>query len=64
MNKILTLLFSFYILTLSCMPCCDKDDCKFPNANQQTLVCTDHSSQHNESGCCSPFCVCACCGQS
>lgn|GEM_PF-166240 len=64
MIRILTLLFSVYFLSLSCIPCSDKDDCKYPKSDQSTLATTDHNSHNNNTENCSPFCMCACCGQS
>jgi hypothetical protein len=60
----LTLIFSFYILALSCMPCSDKDDCNYMSADQSTFATTDHSDHDSDTENCSPFCMCACCGQS
>ena len=64
MKKVLTLLFSFYILALSCMPCSDKDDCNYVSADQSTFATTEHSDHDSDTENCSPFCMCACCGQS
>jgi hypothetical protein len=63
-KKVLTLLFSFYLLALAVMPCSDKDDCKYPSGEQTTFATTDHSDHDNDTENCSPFCMCACCGQS
>ena len=62
--KVFTLIFSFYILALSCMPCSDKDDCNYMSADQSTFATTDHSDHDSDTENCSPFCMCACCGQS
>ncbi|MBK6819564.1 MAG: hypothetical protein IPH78_07780 [Bacteroidetes bacterium] len=63
MKKVLTLLFSFYLLALAVMPCSDKDDCKYMSADQSTYTTTDHSDHDSDTENCSPFCMCACCGQ-
>ncbi len=63
-KKVLTLIFSFYLLALSVMPCSDKDDCKYQSTGQSTFATTDHSSHDSDTEHCSPFCMCACCGQS
>jgi hypothetical protein len=42
----------------------DRDDCKYPSAEQTASATTDHSSHDNDTENCSPFCMCACCGQS
>jgi hypothetical protein len=62
--KFFTLIFSFYLLALAVMPCSDKDDCNYMSADQSTLATTDHSDHDNDTENCSPFCLCACCGQS
>ncbi len=63
-KKVLTLLFSFYLLALAIMPCSDKEDCKYQIASQSTFATTDHSDHDSDTENCSPFCMCACCGQS
>jgi hypothetical protein len=63
-KQVLTLIFSFYVLALSCMPCSDKDDSNYMSADQSTFATTDHSDHDNDTENCSPFCMCACCGQS
>ncbi|MEZ4773104.1 MAG: DUF6660 family protein [Bacteroidia bacterium] len=62
--KIFTLIFSFYLFALAVMPCSDKDDCKYQGADQSTFASTDHSDHDTDTENCSPFCMCACCGQS
>ncbi|MCK6541163.1 hypothetical protein L6Q79_00615 [bacterium] len=63
-KKILTLIFSFYLLALAVMPCSDKDDCKYHGSEQSTFATTDHSDHDSDTENCSPSCMCACCGQS
>jgi hypothetical protein len=46
------------------MPCSDKDDSNYMSADQSTFATTDHSDHDNDTENCSPFCMCACCGQS
>ncbi len=62
--KIFTLIFSFYILALSCMYCSDNDACKDLSADHSTcaLTCStaDHQNQQDNDNC-SPFCQCSCC---
>jgi hypothetical protein len=62
-KKVFTLIFSFYLLALAVMPCSDKDDCKYLSADQSTFTTTDHSDHDSDTEHCSPFCMCACCGQ-
>ena len=60
--KLLTFLFAFYILLLPCIPCTDKAECD-NDSKTETPQSTNHQKhQHNEEAC-SPFCNCACCGQ-
>ena len=62
--KIVSFIFSLYLLTLSFMPCTDGEDCKDETQSQtSTFATTDHSNHDNDTENCSPFCVCACCGQ-
>jgi hypothetical protein len=64
-KQVLTLMFSFYILALSCMPCSDSDDCKYEQEQQTSnFATTNHSDHEQDTESCSPFCMCACCGQS
>jgi hypothetical protein len=62
--KLFTLIFSFYLLALAVMPCSDMEDCNYPSADQSTFATTDHSDHDSDTENCSPFCMCACCGQS
>ena len=52
--KWLSILFAIYILTLSAMPCCDKDCC-----NNEMTQNTD--SSHKSEVPCSPFFMCNSC---
>ena len=55
------LIFSFYILVLSVLPCTDKEECNEPI---QTNISsnTKHENHNHDKEHCSPFCTCACCG--
>ena len=55
------LIFSFYILILTVLPCTDKEECNEPN---QTTISTntEHQNHDHQTEHCSPFCTCACCG--
>ncbi len=59
--KILSLIFSCYLLLLSCLPCGDTDECKQDDASQQTAATSDHSRHDDDTENCAPFCSCACC---
>jgi hypothetical protein len=64
-KKVLTLLFSFCLLALAVMPCSDNDDCKYEHKEKTSnFATTDHSDHDSDTENCSPFCMCACCGQS
>jgi hypothetical protein len=60
--KILAIILSFYILTLTLLPCVDShsDSC------QNDSLCTqqDKAPNHSDADSCSPFCTCHCCGTS
>ncbi|MEI9955372.1 MAG: DUF6660 family protein [Ferruginibacter sp.] len=60
--KLLAILFSFYILLLPALPCRDSKEC---NTDKQTVMIQpdNHDQHHHEDEGCSPFCSCACCGQ-
>lgn len=70
--KFFTIIFSIYLLTLFCLPCSDNDNCK--NIAIEQSVCSDkccdsqpENQSNQDNNCdnenCSPFCLCACCGQ-
>jgi len=58
--KFLTLLFSFYILILSCLPCGDRKECNTEEA-QKISVTTTHQEHNHTTEACTPFCTCSCC---
>ena len=58
--KFFTIILSIYILVLSLSPCGDVVDCK-DHANTKTEHTGDKHDHKTEN--CSPFCICACCGQ-
>jgi len=45
------------------MPCSGIDDCEYQGSDQSVFAATDHSDHDNDTEHCSPFCMCACCGQ-
>lgn len=55
------LIFSFYILILSVLPCTDKEECNEPTQTHISIN-TEHQNHNHETEHCSPFCICACCG--
>lgn len=60
--KIFSVIFTIYILTLSCLPCGDTEDCKVLDIGKETFSQTDHHNHQQDTESCSPFCICACCG--
>lgn len=65
--KFLTILFSIYIMLVSCLPCTDGNE----NIGCDAIVSVDsndsdfnsHSShEHHHEDTCPPFCICNCCG--
>jgi hypothetical protein len=57
--KFVAFLFSFYILTLNCLPCGDSRECDVQK--EQTVSSTSGQEHGHESEVCTPFCTCACC---
>jgi hypothetical protein len=51
-------LLSFYMLTLSCFPCGDSEECNAKDKQEVSSTSGDH--EHETEGC-TPFCSCACC---
>lgn len=63
--KFFVFIFSFYLLALSCMPCADLESCNLENQKRTfNSTTSSHSHQNDDTENCSPFCICACCGQS
>ena len=60
--KFFSVIFSLYILILSCLPCGDTEDCKVLDNGKKTFAQTNHHNHQEDSESCSPFCTCACCG--
>ena len=59
--KVLTLIFSFYLLAMAVRPC---SDCDFQDVKRDIYTTSEHSDHESGNENCSPFCICACCGQS
>lgn len=61
--KFASIILSFILLVLSCLPCADADKDAVYDANGKVLAEKhfDHSKELH-SDLCSPFCVCNCCG--
>lgn len=56
--KFFTVIFSIYILLLSIAPCGDSIECDERNQTEKS-----HNDHKHENENCTPFCICACCGQ-
>jgi hypothetical protein len=58
--KLITVLFSIYIIALSCLPCADAG--KAVVNDSKTFQSETHSAtdEHTDDAC-SPFCICNCC---
>jgi hypothetical protein len=58
--KLLTILFSIYIIVLSCLPCADAG--KAVGKSSVTVHTEKQSTtdEHSDDAC-SPFCICNCC---
>ncbi|MDN3677677.1 hypothetical protein QWY90_10145 [Flavobacterium paronense] len=56
--KILTLILSFYLIGLSCMPCADGE----AFSTSKKVAISNQSTPHHDNDVCSPMCVCSCCG--
>lgn len=59
--KFLTLIFSIYLLGLSCLPCADKDECNNINTTTKISTSADNEKQHPGNESCTPFCSCTHC---
>ncbi len=58
--KFFTLIFSFYMLGLSFMPCGDVDEC-IASAGAIVSSGQQHEKHSHEKENCTPLCHCACC---
>ncbi|MBP7273666.1 MAG: hypothetical protein KA974_07480 [Saprospiraceae bacterium] len=61
--KIFTLIFSFYLLGLSCLPCGDKEECTV-KADTTISAPINHDNHSQDTEHCTPFCACSCCAAS
>jgi len=62
--KIFWLILSIYLVSLSVLPCRDKEECnKTVKVEQASISKTNAHDQHkHEKEHCPPFCICSCCG--
>jgi hypothetical protein len=62
--KIFWLILSIYLVSLSVLPCSDKEECDITvKVEQASISKTNTHDQHtHEKEHCPPFCICSCCG--
>jgi len=62
--KIFWLILSIYLVSLSVLPCNDKEECDINVKVEQTsiLKTNTHDQHKHENEHCPPFCTCSCCG--
>lgn len=61
--KLFTIIMSFWLLFLSCLPCGDSIECN--SKGQVSISATSDHQQHKHQGeHCTPFCTCSCCAAS
>lgn len=60
--KLLTIIFTFYIMLLPCIPCTDSKECD-TTKTAISFSSNNHQEHQHENEACNPFCGCACCGQ-
>ena len=63
MNQALRILFSGYLIVLSCLYCNDKQTCAVSDTSVVAGSAGAHDDHEQDTENCSPFCICACCGQ-
>ena len=61
--KFFSLIFSFFLLYISCLPCGDPQECN-EKALQSIAASASHQDHQHSSEACTPFCSCACCAAS
>ncbi|MES2851202.1 MAG: DUF6660 family protein [Bacteroidota bacterium] len=61
--KFFTLLFSLYMLGLSCFPCGDGDECVVKDDTNISAP-INHNNHSQDAEHCTPFCTCSCCAVS
>lgn len=59
--KILATILSLYLLVITCMPCCDLQECDNASESQFTTQQSHQAENEHANEICSPFCICACC---
>lgn len=60
--KSASIILSFILLVLSCLPCADADKDVIVDAAGKVVAHTDDHSKELHTDLCSPFCICNCCG--
>jgi len=62
-NQLVGIIFICYIIVLSCIFCSDGQTCAVINTTNVSAIASAHDDHTNDTEHCSPFCICACCGQ-
>ena len=60
--SLLNIIFPFYFLLLTCLPCADNCKNEIQPILSSLSTNTIHTHNDTEKESCSPFCFCACCG--
>ena len=61
--KFLAIILSAYMLLLALLPCGDEVECMDEERYETAFNDNTRQDHENHSEICSPFCICACCGQ-
>jgi hypothetical protein len=61
MRKAISILLSIYVLLLTAAPCVDHDEAGLPS-DVSVIRTIDLTAHDADQDCCSPFCICSCCG--
>ena len=60
--KVIRLLFTIYIMSLTIHPCEDRDICNDElQKREQATSISEHQDADKEQDVCTPFCICSCC---
>ena len=62
MNQAIRIIFSVYLVVLSCLYCSDAKSCVVTDTTV-SIAAGAHDDHEQDTEHCSPFCICACCGQ-
>jgi hypothetical protein len=54
----------FFLLSLSCIPCSDNNECDLTQKKTEVSAFTSHEQHNHDMESCTPFCTCSCCAAS